>query len=146
MSILNTSPDDVPGAQAALGVGKIVLVARGVNFNSANTDTLIAVALPNGYARYRVDSVRVSGASASLTTATCGVFTAAAGGGSAIVAGASALTVSAATENTNANMQQMVIANQNTQSWNAAILYFRVQTAQGTAATGNVSIVIEPLS
>ena len=128
-----------------LGMG---FVAAGVNFNSANTDNAIAITLPVGFTRYRVVGVQIDGASQTLTTATCGVFTATAAGGTAIVASGSAITVSTASEGTNNNMMGMTIVNANTTSYAVATvptLYFRVQTAQGAAATASVTIQIQPL-
>lgn len=117
-----------------------------VNFNSANTDTTVVMALPTGYTRYIVREVWLSGFSASGTTATCGLFTAAAAGGTAIVTSATAITVSTASEGAANNSQLLAIATGATQSFTSASLFFRVQTAQGSACTGNVTIVYEPLS
>lgn len=116
-----------------------------VNFNVANTDTPIYINLPTGYTRYRVHGVVISGASASLTSATCGVFTATGGGGVQVVAANTAITVSAITNDTNNNMQNLTIANQNTIAFSDTILYFRVETAQGSAATGSVTIFFQPM-
>lgn len=131
---------------ASYGVGFISFVASSVNFNSANTDTSITITLPTGFTRYSVNTVIISGASASLTTATCGVFTAAGAGGTAIVASGSAITVSTASEDTNNNMQQLTSVNSTTNSFTAATLYFRVQNPQGSAATGKVTVRITPVS
>jgi hypothetical protein len=117
-----------------------------VDFNSANTDNAVAVGLPAGFSRYRIGGVAITGASASLTTATFGLFTAASGGGVAAIAGGTAITVSTASENTTNNMQFATPANVNTASYNAATLYFRVGTAQGSPATGNVTIFFQPVS
>jgi hypothetical protein len=138
---------DVTAAQVngMLGVGSILFKAS-VNFNVANTDTVIPITLPAGYTRYLVAQVRISGASASLTTATCGVFTGAGGTGVAVVSAASAITVSSASENTANNAQSLTIASGVTQTITAANLYFRVGTAQGSAATGTVTIAITPVS
>lgn len=133
-------------AQAALKQGLLTFTATGINFNSANTDTTIPITLPTGFTRYRVAGVRINGASASLTTATFGLFTAAAAGGTAIVTSATACTVSTASESTNNNMQSPSVNNTGTMSFTNANLFFRVQTPQGSAATGNVAIQIEPLS
>lgn len=138
-------PANAAGAQAAIFQGSAAYKAS-VNFNAGNADTSIPITLPTGFTRYRVNSVRLSGASASLSTATMGVFTAATGGGVAVVTAATAITVTSAAENTNNNTQQFTIANQNTISFNAATLFVRVATAQGSAATGTVTIEIEPLS
>jgi hypothetical protein len=67
------------GVQALVAPGQIIL-SQSVNFNVANTDAQFPVTLPTGFTRYLVTSVRISGASASLTTATAGLFTAASGG------------------------------------------------------------------
>lgn len=136
----------LPAVQALMGQANIIVTARTVDFNSANTDTAFPIVLPAGFTRYRVAGLRISGASASLTTATCGLFTAAAAGGTAIVTSGSTITVSTASEATNNNAQQFTINNQNTITHNAATLYFRVQNPQGSAATGNVALIIEPLS
>lgn len=119
---------------------------KSVDFNAGSTDTPFTISLPPGITRYLVNSVRISGASASITTATAGLFTAASGSGVAIVTAASALTVSTDSENTNGNSQNMTINNAGTQSFNAATLYWRVADPQGSAATATVEIVITPLS
>ena len=45
-----------------------------VNFNAGATDTAITITLPTGMTRYRVVACSISGASATLTTATAGLF------------------------------------------------------------------------
>lgn len=118
-----------------------------VDFNTTNTDYPIAITLPAGYSRWMVNTVFVSGCSASITTATAGLFTAAAGGGTALVAGASALTVSSSAENTNANAQtHTVLATSGTQSFNATTIYYRVANPQGSAATCTVTVQLRPVS
>jgi hypothetical protein len=134
-----------PAAKLA-DVGRISFVLKAVNFNAANTDNQISVAVPQGFSRYRVVELYISGASQSLTTATCGLFTATGAGGTAIVTGGTAITVSTASENTTNNMQSFTINNTGTQSFTDTILYFRVQTAEGAAATANVTLLIAPLS
>lgn len=138
----------VAGTTYNLATPSFVTLTSSVNFNAANTDTLIPVTLPPGFSRYRVDKVIIGGASTSLTTATFGVFTAAAGGGTAVVTGGSAITVSTASDNTNNNMQSATVNNALTESYNAATvatLYFRVGTAQGSTATGVVTITLAPI-
>lgn len=117
-----------------------------VNFNSANTDTALTISLPVGYTRYRISNVVISGASASITTATFGLFTATGGAGTAVIAAGTAITVSTASEGTNNNMQTTAAANTNTQSQTEATLYFRIGTPQGSAATATVSINYTPVS
>lgn len=129
----------------AVNPGFCQFVASAVNFNSANTDNAIAIVLPFGFTRYQVSAARISGASQTLTTATCGLFTAAAAGGVAIVTSATAITVASASDATNNNSQSLTVNNAGTESYTAASLYFRVQTAQGAAATGTVTITVVPL-
>jgi len=127
------------------GMGVVAVSAIAINFNSANSDTSMVIPLPPGYTRYRFIGAYISHASATLTTATCGVFTASGGGGTAVIASGTAITVSTASENTNNNMQSLFPANENTQSFNATPLFFRVQTAEGSAATANVTFQVDPL-
>lgn len=129
---------------ATLGTGLINFTANNVNFNAANTDTPITITPPTGFTTYRVNALYISDASVSLTTATCGLFTAAAGGGFAVVTGGSAITVNTPLDNVNNNMQLFAINNGTTQAYNLSTLYFRVGTAQGVAATGNVTVQIVP--
>lgn len=140
---------DLGGNASIAQIVPISYSITGVNFNSANTDNQIAITLPaGGFTRYTVGACRIDGASGTLTTATCGLFTAAAAGGVAIVASGSAITVNTASDNTNNNCQGLTIVNQNTEAYAIATvptLYFRVQNAQGSAATANVTVSITPL-
>ena len=136
----------IGGKTVQLGqpVGRLA-VSVNVNFNSANTDTQVPIALPPGFTRWIADAVRISGASASLTTATGGLFTQASGAGTAIVTGGSTITVSQTAAETNGNAMSFTVNNSNTESYTAANVYFRVGTAEGSAATGNVTVVYTPL-
>lgn len=125
----------------------ILLTLTGVNFNAANTDNAIPVALPSGLnlTRFLINGIRISGASGSLTTSTVGVFTAVAAGGTAVVSSGTAVTVSTGADNSANNTQALSLAALNTNTAlqaNFPILYFRVQNPQGTAATANVTIEI----
>ena len=116
-----------------------------INFNSTNTDNPLLINLPAGYTRYRVSMIVISNASQTLTTATCGVFTQSGALGTAIVTTGSAITVSQSAADTINNMQLLSVNNQNTMSLVDTTLYFRVQIAQGVAATGTVTIFYQPL-
>lgn len=126
-----------------------------VDFNAGNTDTQIPIVLPGGFTRYRLGGPlsvangygTISGASASITTATFGVFSAAAGAGTAITAAGTAITVSATAENTANNMQTITSGlTTSTESLNFTTLFFRVGTAQGSAATATVTVFYIPVS
>jgi len=121
--------------------GKAVSAA-GVNANSV-ADTALVVILPPGTTRYRIKKVVVLNPSLSLSAAQAGLYTAASGGGTAICAAQalSALTTNAA--NTAGNAAFMTQANEAT-FYTAAILYFRITTAQGSAATVDVVVEIQP--
>lgn len=116
----------------------------GINFNSANTDNPLLINLPIGYTHYRLHSILLYGASVSLSTATCGVFTQSGGLGTAVVASGTPITVTQTIDDTNNNMQSFTIVNQNTLMLVDTTLFFRVQTLQGVAALGTVSIFYQP--
>lgn len=133
------------GYSLANTYGMFVVTVLGINFNSANTDNPIAIPIPAGFTKYRIHQILLSGASASLSSATCGVFTATAAGGTAVVTTGTAITVTATAGDTNNNMQAFTINDQNTMALIDTTLYFRVQTAQGSPALGNVSVFFQPL-
>lgn len=124
-------------------------IAIGVDFNSV-ADTAITISSPT--ASYRVVGVFVQnvGTTASLTNAQCGVFTSTGGGGTVILASGTALSpITSNASNTVGNslffgapattgLSQVILTSVST-------LYFRITTAQGAAASGNVFIVIQPL-
>lgn len=150
-TLARASQIDIPVTVKQLGdtayaAGSVAFRVAGVDFNAGNTDTQIRITLPAGFTRYRVANVFLSHASHTLTTATVGLFTAAAAAGTAIVTGATAVTVSATAESTNNNLQGLTVNNANTQSYSNATLYFRVATAEGAAATCDVTVVITPIS
>lgn len=116
-----------------------------VNFNSTNTDTSIPILLPGGAIAYQVASIRIGHASASISTATWGLFSAVAGGGTAIFGAGQAITVTSAAANANNNSMVATPGTASTQSYNFTTLYFRVGTAQGSAATADVQIELVPV-
>lgn len=116
-----------------------------VNFNSANTDNQILINLPVGFTRWRCEKILISGASGTLTTATCSVYTQPATGGFAIVTSATSITVTTGAVDTNNNLQSLAINDQNTQAFSDTAIYFRINGAQGNAATGNITVIYAPL-
>lgn len=117
----------------------------GINFNSATTDNPIAITLPPGMARWRIQYVHITNASASISTATLGVFTGAGGTGQTIAAD-QAITVTQSAANTNANMQNLALTNGATEAYSVTQIFIRVGTPQGSAATADVTITIVPLT
>lgn len=133
--------------QARLAQGILVSNVTGVNFNSANTDTAIPISLPTGFTRFAVFRLSIDHASGTLTTSTVGVFSTTSGGGVGIIT-TQANTITTASDATvnnymtlNGNAISMIAASLPTPN----TIYFRVSVAQGTAATGDVSIFYQPL-
>src|SRR5215472_17960082 len=85
------------GVSFANTYGKFVSNVLGINFNASNSDTPIPILLPAGYSRYRIEQIIISGPTAALNTATCGVFTATGGGGTAVVTSGTGVTITSTT-------------------------------------------------
>jgi len=133
------------GVAFAQSFGILATTVLNINFNAANVDNVIPIPLPLGYTRYRISGIHIAGASGTLTTATCGVFTAVSGGGLAVVTGGTALTINTSVADTNNNAQSLTVVNQNTLALSDPVLYFRLQNAQGSAATANLTLFYQPL-
>lgn len=125
--------------------GLRVSYALTVDFNATNTDTAIGLPLPAGVTGYRVHGIRISGATAAINAATCGVFTEPGGTGIAVVATGTPVTVTQTGPDTNNNMQSLTIVNQDIIAFGDTTLYFRVQTPEGSSAKANVNVVYELL-
>lgn len=128
---------------AAFGCATI----RAANLNQTSTDLLgpdgvagVAVPYPTGFTRFKVNGVFVSHASTSLTTVTLGVFSAAGGTGTTIVTDAALSGITTASENTAANQIAMSLVSLATTSFNGARVFPRVGTAQGAAATADITV------
>jgi hypothetical protein len=119
------------------------------NFNPASppTDTAVPVTgrCPSSYSRYVLNSVRINGASASLTTSTIGVYTSPSAGGVAIDA-TQAVTVSTSADGTNNNAQALTPSASNTtldlSFASFGTLYIHQVAAEGSAATGNIEFIL----
>lgn len=135
-AFIRTLLDDANAGQAratlgVLGSYGLLAQATAVDMNAV-ADTALAI----NSSKYVITEIVVNNASISLTTATAGLFTAAGGGGTTLAADqvVSALTSSAKFfALTNAAVLGTDVRTEGT-------LYFRVGTAQGAAATANVSI------
>ena len=139
----NVADLTVPQSQTLIGALRQIYAISGVNFNSANTDNAITLTPPTGFTTYTIRAVYIYNASASLSTVTFGIFSAIGGGGTTIQAAGQAITVTQSAANTNLNMQLFPITNSNSQAFNFTTLYFRVGTAEGSAATGSVGIQVD---
>jgi|HubBroStandDraft_4_1064222.scaffolds.fasta_scaffold00027_6 hypothetical protein len=116
-----------------------------VNFNLTSSDNQILINLPVGFTRWRPSVIFISGASGTLTTATCSVYTQPAAGGFAIVSSGTAITVTNGSIDTNNNMQALSLNDANTMALSDTAIYFRVQNPQGAPATANITVFYEPL-
>jgi len=112
----------------------------GLNFNSANTDSVITISLPSGRTRYWLNQITISGASGSLTNATIGVFTAP-GGGGVTVAPQQAITVSTGSNDVANNTQNIGV---NGYVFSDTTLYVHIGAAEGSPATANVALWLRP--
>lgn len=140
-----------PGDGATLGgnptarLSEVASIVRaiGVNANSV-ADNLLAINMPAGVTKYRVARVTALNPSISLTSAQAAVYTAASAGGVAVCSpqALSGLTTNAA--NTAGNAIDLTLALAGATFFTAATLYFRITTAQGSVATVDVAIEIQP--
>ena len=131
------------GSGVAAKALPFVVSALGVNANSV-ADTAIAIPLPSGFTKYRVAQVTALNPSTSLSVANGALYTAASGGGVAVCSpqALSGLTTNAA--NSAGNAVDLSLALAAATFFTAATLYFRITTAQGSAATVDVVIEIQP--
>lgn len=142
-STANAADLTVAQTQTLLKSGLIELGrALAVDLN-ATGDTVITMTKPG--ARYRFQSIQVinTGPLASLTTARAGVFSAAGGTGVTITADMALSAITSNAANTTVNELQMGVA---TSYFDQASIYFRVGTAQGAPATGDVYVYGYPLA
>ena len=124
-------PFDAP----VCGVSRLIGVVLGANVNQTNTDIPIPLILLPG-ANFVVSKILINNASTSLTTATFGVFSATAAGGVVIVTAGAVMTgLTAPTSNLSATLAATATTTVLNQTTQANLLYLRVGTAQGAAAT-----------
>lgn len=107
--------------------------ASAVDMNAGNTDTVISIEST----KYRIDKIIVTRASISLTTATVAAYTAPAAGGTAIANNQAVSALTAVTKFMDLVLQAIV----GTDYFTGANVYFRVGTAQGSAAVANVYVM-----
>ena len=94
-------------------------------FEPRGSGPAFSIVLPPGISRYAFNRVLLTNASASISTATCGMFTSTGAGGVQIAA-VQAITVTTAAADTNNNTMVLTLSNQNTTAFNDATLQFRI--------------------
>ena len=117
-----------------------------IDVNVTNTDYAIAVDVPGGVKC--AFQVMITNASTSLTTATWGLFSAASGSGTILANGVNSLTsltAAAKVIHVNGTDTATLTAQETTSGAGRSVVYFRVGTAQGGAATCDVYIRAIPL-
>jgi hypothetical protein len=113
--------------------------ATGINCNSANTDNLVTITFPPGFTKYQLFRAYAYNPSTSLTTATAGIYTAAAAGGFNLVTTTALSPLTTNAVNT-AGASMTFTPNLSTTGYlTSTTLYFRIGTAQGSAATVDAS-------
>ena len=132
----NLFPQDAP----VCGVRRLIGVVLGANVNQTNTDIPVPLILLPG-CNFIISGISINNASTSLTTATYGVFSAAAAGGVTIVTAAAVLSgLTVATSNVNSTLAATATTTVFNQTTLSNTLYFRVGTAQGSAATCDIYV------
>ena len=129
----------------------VTYTAKSINFNSANTDTGVALTnFPTWATRLQINTMVLSNPTGTLTTASAGLFTSTSAGGATLAANQT-LTVNNTLDATNNNSQVLALTNSANTSYVLASLphtptiYVRVGTAQGSAATADVTLLIRLL-
>jgi hypothetical protein len=136
-------------------VSRLSLLVRGVNLNPTNevgapapdTDTVIAISLPQGMSIYRIVEVVVGNPSAIPSgSVRVGIFTAALQGGIAIVAEQALSGITTISQNTTGNAMTLTLSLPSITTFNAPSLFLNVGAVNGAALTADFNIVIAPLS
>lgn len=132
---------------AVIAYPRQTFVATGVNFNSV-ADTEFPIVLPTGATHYRVEAVVIknTGTTASLTTAAFAVYSATAAGGTNVVPISAMSTLTSNAVNTAGAVAPFTASPTTVAYWNFASLFFRITTAQGASASGDVYILVQPLA
>jgi|SRR5882672_4122859 len=130
--------------QSALshGLGVRSFAVRTVNFNpSVATDILINVSITS--VRYSIEAIRITNASASLTSVTVGLFISPGAVGPIIAS--TTLTLSSTSGDSGNNLQVITDGQTNTRALSDVSVNFRIMVAQGSPATADVILYVRPL-
>jgi len=124
-------------------VASYMVSAKGVSANLV-ADTPLLIPLPPGFTRYRVARVTLLAPSVSLTAAQAALYNAASGGGVAICSPQALSGLTASTPATAGNAIDLTLALAAATFFTATTLFFRITTGQGSAATVDVILHIQP--
>lgn len=124
-------------------VASYMVVAKAVNANLVG-DTPLVVPLPPGVTRYRFRRVTCLAPSTVLVAAQAALYNASGGGGTAICSPQALSGLTSSSPGVAGNAIDLTLALAQSIFFIAGTIYFRITTAQGSAATLDVAIVIEP--
>ncbi len=112
---------------------------KAANFNST-ADQAITIRSPT--ANYVLQAIRVTNPSVAMSAAVGGFYTAASKGGTQIISSSQAYSgITTTSINTSGNMLSLAPL---TAAYNLTTIYFSLTTAQGAAATADISLVCAP--
>lgn len=131
-------------------MGVLISKSTGVNFNSANTDTALAIVLPPGYTRFIPWRINFSSPSAVMGTATFGLFSGAGATGIQIYTAGTVAGPFVVGDATAGNAQSLNVSISNISFVAASLttantIFFRVGTAQGSSATADIAFEYFPM-
>ena len=124
-------------------VASYAVIAKAVSANLV-ADTPLLVPLPPGVTRYRVTRVTLLAPSVALTAAQAALYNAASGGGVAICSPQALSGLTSSSPATAGNAIDLTLALAAATFFTATTLFFRITTAQGSAATVDVILHIQP--
>lgn len=144
----NATPAQIKAYVAgALGASQIFAGRLlGADMN-VTTDQAIAIALPPGYTRWRLNNIFMTNAGGTnLTTAAGGIYSAASKAGTALVANTQVYTaLTGAAVNSTGNFLALTTSGSVVSTvFDLATIYFSLTTPQGSAATSNIYINVTP--
>jgi hypothetical protein len=124
-------------------VASYAVIAKAVSANLV-ADTPLIVPLPPGVTRYRVTRVTLLAPSVALSVAQAALYNAVSGGGVAICSPQALAGLTSSSPATAGNAIDLTLALAAATFFTATTLYFRITTAQGSAATVDVILHIQP--
>jgi len=127
-------------------LGRISILVRGVNFNSATGDTIVPMVLPQGVSRYRILEAIVGNPTQIPAAAQLGLYTGALQTGTIIAADQPLTGITTAAPNASGNAMALSLNNPTGMTLNAASLYLNIGALNGSALVADVQIVIAPFS
>jgi hypothetical protein len=125
-------------------MGSLMVVAKAVSANLV-ADTSLPIELPDGVTRYRVTRLTViADSGVPLTAAQAALYNASGGTGVAIASPQALAALTSTAAATAGNAMDLTLALAAATFFTATTLFFRITTAQGSAATVDVILHVQP--